>query len=123
YGSIWNFVALASSVVQRHHWPRRRVAAGSASHHEGTHSNHEEPMGGVAPELFDEAIFPVEIGLHGLGCDIGAFIGTPVTMRRIELWQIERRSRFQHAIIAAIEHVSLPAHLREPGRRHVGTDR
>jgi hypothetical protein len=44
-------------------------------------------MGGVAPELFDEAIFPIEIGLHRAGIDTGAFIGAPVAVRRIEFWQ------------------------------------
>ena len=43
-------------------------------------SNHEEAMRCVAPELFDEAIFPIEIGLHRAGPDIGALVGTPVAM-------------------------------------------
>jgi hypothetical protein len=30
----------------------------------GSASNHEEAMGGVAPELFDQAIFAIEIGLQ-----------------------------------------------------------
>jgi hypothetical protein len=37
-------------------------------------------MSPVAPELFDEAIFPIEIGLHRAGLDIGALIGTPVAV-------------------------------------------
>jgi hypothetical protein len=47
----------------------------------GWASNHEEPLGCVATELFDEAIFPIEIGLHRAGGDIGALIGTPVAVR------------------------------------------
>ena len=43
-------------------------------------SNHEEPVGRVAPELLDEAIFPIEIGLHRAGSDIGSLIGTPVAV-------------------------------------------
>ena len=35
-------------------------------------------MGGVAPELGDEAVFPVEIGLHRLGGVVGAFIGAAI---------------------------------------------
>jgi hypothetical protein len=43
-------------------------------------SNHEEPMGGIAPELFDQARFPIEIGLHRTRCDIGALVGAPVAV-------------------------------------------
>jgi hypothetical protein len=43
-------------------------------------SNHEEPMRGIAPELFDQAIFPIEIGLHRARCDIGALVGAPVAV-------------------------------------------
>ena len=35
-------------------------------------------MGCVAPELLDQTVFPIEIGLHRAGIDVGAFIGTPV---------------------------------------------
>jgi hypothetical protein len=37
-------------------------------------------MRGVAAELFDEAIFPVEIGLHRAFLDIGALIGTAIAV-------------------------------------------
>ena len=53
----------------------------------GSRSNHEEPMAGVAAELLDQAIFPIEIGLHRRGRDLGALIGTPVAVRRIGFWQ------------------------------------
>jgi hypothetical protein len=43
-------------------------------------SNHEEPVGRVAPELIDQTVFPIEIGLHRVACDIGALIGTPVAL-------------------------------------------
>ena len=43
-------------------------------------SNHEEAMRCVAPELFDQVIFPIKIGLHRTGIDIGALVGTPVAM-------------------------------------------
>ena len=43
-------------------------------------SNHEESVGAVAAELFDEAVFPIEIGLHRARLDIGAFVGTPVAV-------------------------------------------
>src|SRR5450631_3940646 len=76
-------------------------------------SNHKESMGGVAAELFDQAEFPIEIGLHRAGIDIGALIGTPVALRRIGLWHNFRRTNFQRAVIAAFEHVHFPAHLRE----------
>jgi len=46
----------------------------------GSASNHEEAMGGVAPELFDEAIFPIEIGLHRVRPGIGSLIRTPVAV-------------------------------------------
>jgi hypothetical protein len=42
--------------------------------------NHEEAMRCVALELFDQAIFPIEIGLHRMGPDAGALVGTPVAM-------------------------------------------
>jgi hypothetical protein len=29
-------------------------------------SNHDEAVGAVAPELLDKAVFPIEIGLHGI---------------------------------------------------------
>src|SRR5437588_1403264 len=37
-------------------------------------SNHKEPMGCVAPELFDKSIFPIEIGLHRARSDVGALV-------------------------------------------------
>ena len=40
----------------------------------------KESMGAVTLELFDETIFPIEIGLHRTRIDIGALIGTPVAM-------------------------------------------
>ena len=43
-------------------------------------SDHEEAMGAVAPELLDKSKFPIEIGLHRLGIDGGAFIRTPIAM-------------------------------------------
>src|SRR5450759_1094219 len=43
-------------------------------------SDHEKPVTGVAPELFDQAVFPIEIGLHRARRDIGALVGTPVTV-------------------------------------------
>src|ERR1700730_14420504 len=46
-------------------------------------SNDKEAVGCVAPELLDQTIFPVEIGLHRTRGDFGAFIGTPVAVRRI----------------------------------------
>src|SRR3954447_19663375 len=85
-------------------------------------SDHEEPMGGVTPKLLDQTILPIEVGLHRPGSDISAFVGPPVAMRRILLWQNLRRLDFQSAIVASIEHVSFPARLREPGGAHVGAD-
>jgi hypothetical protein len=41
-------------------------------------------------------------------------------MLRIGPGQDLRRPNFQRAIIAAVEHIDFPTHLREPGRRHVG---
>src|SRR5260370_30551395 len=38
------------------------------------------------------------------------------------LWQTLRRAYLHRAIIAAIKHVALPPHLREPGRGHAGAD-
>ncbi len=49
-------------------------------------SNHEEPVAGVTFELFDQAVFPIEVGLHRAGIDVGALIGTPVAVRRIGFW-------------------------------------
>jgi hypothetical protein len=46
----------------------------------GPASNHEEAMGGVAPELFDETEFPIEVSLHRVAPDIGALIGAPVAV-------------------------------------------
>src|SRR4051812_35353283 len=86
----------------------------------GWRSNHEETMAGVAAKLFDQAILPIEIGLHRAAVDIGALIGTPVTVRRIGFWHDKRQSHLERAVIAAIEHVDVPAHLGEPGRGHVG---
>src|SRR6266850_143018 len=40
----------------------------------------EKSMRGVAAELFDEAVFPVEIGLHRTFLDISALIGTAVAV-------------------------------------------
>jgi hypothetical protein len=37
-------------------------------------------MGCVAVELFDQTMFPIEIGLHRVGPDIGALVGTPVAV-------------------------------------------
>src|SRR3954452_8346580 len=85
-------------------------------------SNHEKAVGAVAAELFDEAVFPIEVGLHRARIDIGALIGTAVALRPIGLWQNLRRPYFERAAIAALEHVSFKAHLREPGRRHIGAD-
>ena len=56
-----------------------------------TASNHEEPVRGVAAELFDQAKLPIEIGLHRLLGGTGAFIGTPVAMRGIGLRHDLRR--------------------------------
>src|SRR6266567_162085 len=47
----------------------------------GSPSNHEKPMTGVAAELLDQAIFPVEIGLHRRGRGLGALVGPPITLR------------------------------------------
>src|SRR3954468_14059245 len=46
-------------------------------------SDHEEAVRRVAPELLDQPVFPVEIGLHRFAVDIGALIGPAVAMRRI----------------------------------------
>ena len=40
----------------------------------------KNPMGGVAAELLDQAIFPIEIGLHRAFLDIGAFVGAAVAV-------------------------------------------
>src|SRR5262245_23468288 len=77
-------------------------------------SNHEEAVSAVALELLDEAEFPIEIGLHLCFRRIGALIGPAIAMRGIGLWQHDWRARFERAVIAAVEHVNLPAHLREP---------
>src|SRR6266516_3690538 len=53
----------------------------------GLASNHEKPMRSVAAELFDQTKFPIEIGLHRGGRDLGALIGPPVTVRGIGFWQ------------------------------------
>ena len=45
-----------------------------------TASDDKEAVGAVAPELFDQAVFPIEIGLHRAGIDIGALIGPPVAL-------------------------------------------
>src|SRR3954447_16965769 len=86
----------------------------------GRYSDHEEPMGSVTPKLFDQTILPIEVGLHRPGSGISAIGGAPVAMRRIVLRPNLRRLDFQSAIVASIEHVSFPAHLREPGGAHVG---
>src|SRR6266581_782986 len=88
----------------------------------GLASNHEKPMRGVAAELFDQAEFPIEIGLHRRGRDLDALIGPPITVRGIGFWRDHRRPDFERAVIAAVEHIGLPAHLREPGCGHVGAD-
>ena len=69
-------------------------------------SDHEEAVGAVAPELFDKAELPVEIGLHLL-CRhrIGAFIGPAVAMRRIGFRQQHRR-----ALLPARRHSRRRAH-------------
>src|SRR5262245_58328484 len=77
-------------------------------------SNHEEAVGAVAPQLLDKAEFPIEISLHLCFGRVGALIGPAIAMRGIGLWQHDRRACFQCAIIAAVEHVNLPPHLREP---------
>src|SRR3954469_18187069 len=84
----------------------------------GNLSNHEKPVRGVAAELFDETVFPIEIRLHRARIDIGAFIGAAVAVGRIGFWQNFRRPRFQRAVVAAIEHVGFKTHLREPGCGH-----
>src|SRR6476620_11191349 len=53
-------------------------------------SNHEKSMGGVALELVDQAVFPIEVGLHRAGVDVGALVGTPVAVGRIGFWQNDR---------------------------------
>src|SRR5262249_60032674 len=90
-------------------WPRRRRRRKPASA-----SNHEEAVRIVAAKLLDETELPVEIGLHRLLRDLGAFIRAAVAVRGIRLWQHERRPLVQRAVIAAVEDVDLPAHLREP---------
>src|SRR5688572_5333093 len=83
----------------------------------------EESVRGVAAELLDEAVFPVEVGLHRAFLDIGALIGTAVTVRRVGLWDHKRRADLERTtVIAAFEHASFPSHLREPGRSHIGAD-
>jgi hypothetical protein len=49
-------------------------------------SNHKESMCSVAPQLFDQPVFPIEIGLHRARVDIGALVGTAVAVGRIGLW-------------------------------------
>src|ERR1700684_947997 len=85
-------------------------------------SNHDETVGAVALELFDQTIFPVEIGLHRIPRRLGAFVRTPVAMLRIGLGHDLGRPDLERAVIAAVEHVDFPTHLREPGRRHVGAN-
>ena len=43
-------------------------------------SNHKEPVRAVAAELFDQTVFPIEIGLHLLRRHIGALVGTAVAV-------------------------------------------
>ena len=40
----------------------------------------KNPCVRVAAELLDEAVFPVEIGLHRAFLDIGAFVGAAVAV-------------------------------------------
>src|SRR5665213_4507957 len=75
-------------------------------------SDHEETMRIVAAELRHQAMLPIEIGLHRAGGGVGALVRTPVALRRIRFWQNHRRPNLQRAVIAAVEHESLPAHLR-----------
>src|SRR5215813_151608 len=77
-------------------------------------SNHEEAVRAVAPQLLDKAEFPIEIGLHLCFQHAGALIGPAIAMRGIGLWWHDRRACFQLAVIAAVEHINFPAHLREP---------
>jgi hypothetical protein len=63
HARFWNFSVLSVYGARRRHA-----------------SNHEESMACVTPELFDETIFPIQIGLHRTAIDIGALIGTPVAM-------------------------------------------
>src|SRR5258708_708124 len=58
-------------------------------------SNHKKPVRCIAPELLDEAVFPIEIGLHRARIDIGALIGTAVAVGRIGSWHNFWRARFQ----------------------------
>src|SRR6476661_2821844 len=46
----------------------------------GAPSDHEESVGSVAAELLDEAVFPVEIGLHRALLDVGTLIGTAIAV-------------------------------------------
>ena len=71
-------------------------------------------MAAVATKLFDETVFPVEIGLHRTFLDIGAFIRTAIAVCRIGLRDQQRRANLKLAVIAALENVNLPSHLREP---------
>lgn len=48
----------------------------------------------VAAEPIDQAVFPVEIGLHRALGDIGSLVGPAIAMRRVGLWQDQRRTDF-----------------------------
>src|SRR6478752_2048003 len=68
-------------------------------------SNHIEPVGAVTTELLDEAVFPIQIGLHRLLQDIGALIGATIAMGRIGPWQHAGRADFERAVIATFKHI------------------
>src|SRR2546428_14087278 len=76
-----------------------------------TPSDHEESMGGVAAELLDEAVFPVEIGLHRAFLDIGALIGGAVGGGRCWLWDEGGGPGFRRAGMAAFEALGFPTPL------------
>src|SRR3954447_412410 len=76
-------------------------------------SDHIESMRRITAKLVDEAVFPIEIGLHRLGVEVGTLIGPPIAVRGIGLRQYQRRTDFKLAVITAVEHEHFPVHLRE----------
>ena len=42
--------------------------------------NHQLAVRGVAPDLFDQSEFPIEVSLHGLGLIVGALVRRAITV-------------------------------------------
>src|SRR5262245_11375274 len=79
-------------------------------------SNHKKTVSRVAAELLDEAVFPIEIGLHRFCRGIRPLIRTPIAVWRVGFWQELWRACFQRTVVAAVEHMDVPSHLGKPGR-------